>query len=284
MNENVIALARIRQHYSVLSQSEKRIASYILENHEKLTESTTADLAERTGTSPATIVRFCRSLGFKGFSDFKLYLSQDYFSSSGKSIRVEQDENMAEIKQKTFRFNQNSVEDTMSLLSNESLERAVKAIGESSQVLIVGEGGSASSARIGFEAFLQIGIHSMYLEDPFFQVMAISRMPEDGVVIGITHSGRARNVIDSMKVAKEKGLTTIGLVGIVGSPVMKYTDIPLFNGVTEHLYFSDTIAARICELNVFSTLHAALSLQRKEILGDYRQEISRLLNIKRVKK
>lgn len=284
MNENAVALTRIKQHYGMLSQSEKKIADYMMENNEKIKNCTVAKLAERTETSPATIVRFCRSLGFKGFSDFKLYLSGEFLSPKAKWMNIEEDESISVIKQKTFKFNQNSIDETISLLDDEALDSAVKAINEASQIVIIAEGGSASSARAGFDAFLKIGLPCVLLEDPFFQVLALSRLPKDAIVIGICHSGQARNVVESMKVAKSKKLTTIGLVGIVGSPMMKYIDIPLLTGVSEHLYFSDSLAARICELNVLSTIHAALSIKRNEFLKEYRKEVSELLSIKRVKK
>lgn len=79
------------------------------------------------------------------------------------------------------------------------------------------------------------------------------------------------------------GATTISIMGLAGSPLSKCTDIPLYTGLSGHTFFSDTIAARICELNVVSALHALLVLRNEERLGDYRRKVSELLNIKRLK-
>lgn len=284
MNENILAITRIRQHYGMLSQSEQKIADYIMENHQVIESCTTAELAVWTDTSPATIVRFCRSLGFKGFSDFKHYLSHEFLTPSAKWMNVEHDEAISGIKQKTFRFNQSSSDETMSLLNNEALEMAIEAINEASTVLIIGEGGSGSSARAGYDAFLKMGLNCAHIDDAIFQVLAISNLPKNAVVVCVCHSGQARNCVESMKVAKKKGITTIGLVGIVGSPLMKYTDIPLFTGVSEHPHFSDSLSARICELNVLSTIHAGLSLKRSDQVSEHRQEVRELMDMKRVKK
>jgi RpiR family transcriptional regulator, carbohydrate utilization regulator len=284
VNENLLSLTRIRQHYSMLSNAERKIADYILDNYKDIASSTAEKLADFTGTSPATIIRFCRSLGFKGLADFKLYLNHEFLSPSTKWLNVETDESIASIKQKTFGFNKSSIDETLSLLDNDCLEAAVDAIDKASQVAIVAVGGSASTARCAYDAFLQIGISCVFLEDPFFQVLGLWRLPKDTVVIGFCHSGQAKDTVDAVKVAKEMGFKTIGLVGIVGSPMMKYLDIALLTGVSEHPFFSDSIAARICELNVISAVHAALSIRRREKLGDYSQEVSDLLSIKRIKK
>lgn len=284
MNDHAIGLTRIRHHYPMLSNAEKRIADYIMEHYKTLGEATAQELANVTETSPATVVRFCRSVGFKGLADFKMYLKHEHTSPNARWFSVDSDESVSAIIQKTFAFNSNSAEETLSILDDSALEAAVEAIDKASQVVIVSEGGSASAARSAFDVFLQIGIPCVFIEDPFFQVLGIARLPKDAVVIGFNHSGQARNTVEAVRVAQEKGLTTIGLVGIVGSPFMKHVDIPLLTGISEHLYFSDSIAARICELNVVSALHAVLSIRRKEQLGDFREEVSNMLSIKRMKR
>jgi RpiR family transcriptional regulator, carbohydrate utilization regulator len=255
-----------------------------MKNHTGLSNTTATLLAEATDTSPATIIRFCRSIGFKGLLDFKMYLRNEFSSPSSQWLNVDFNESIAMIKQKTFGFNRNSMDETLSILDDEYLKQAVELIDKAPQVAIVGEGGSGTSARAAFDAFLQIGIQCLYIEDPFFQVLGIARMPKGSVVLGFNHSGQAKNIVDSMKLAKRKGLTTIGLIGIIGSPIMKYVDIPLITGITDHPFFSDSLAARICELNVVSTLHAILAIKRKDNLGDYREEVTDLLSIKRLRK
>ena len=284
MEEQIISLTRIRHHYPMLSNAEKRIADYVIENYKSLNDATAQSLADATATSPATVVRFCRSIGFKGLVDFKLYLRHEFVSPSTRWMNVDEDESVAVIKQKTFGFNRNSVDDTLSILDDSSLERAVELIDGAPQLAIVGEGGSGCSARAAFDAFLQIGIPCEFIEDPFFQILGISRMKKDGVVMAFNHSGQAKNVIDSVKLAKSRGLTTVGLVGIMGSPIMKFLDVPLLTGITDHPFFSDSLSARICELNVVSAIHAVLSVRRRELLGDFRSEVSDLLGIKRIRR
>lgn len=286
MKQTLISLTRINHHYHLLSNAEKKIADYIFEHHQELSDFTAQSLADETKTSAATVVRFCKSIGFKSFVEFKMYLKHELISPTANWYEVKNDESIAMIKQKSFNFNKMSMDETLVVLDDAQLERAVKIINEASDVIIIGEGGSGSSARAAYDSFLQIGIPCNLIEDPFFQVLAISKLnpANNPVVCGFSHSGMSRNVFESMRLAHERNLMTIGFVGTMGAPLTKFLDVTLLTGVANHPYFSDTLSARICELNVVSTIHAALSIIRKDELGDFREDIAKLLSIKRVKK
>jgi len=283
-HKDLISLTRIRQHYSVLSKSKRKVADYILSNYNKVINYTAAELAEVTGTSPSTIVWFSRSLGFKGFTEFKLNLERELSASPANWGNIESDESITQVKYRTLRYNRENVDQTMSLLDDESLEKAANAINDAPLIVFVAEGGSASSARCAYDAFMQIGAVCIYLDDPFFQVLSLSNLPKEAVVIGISHSGRAKNTIDALMIAKEKGMTTIGLVGIVGSPMMKYVDIALLTGVSNHPYFSNSINARICELNVISILYTSLTIKRNGNINDIHKAVNDLFSMKRINK
>lgn len=286
MEQTLISLTRIKHHYHLLSNAEKKIADYIFEHHATMGNFTSNSLAEDTGTSAATIVRFCKSIGFKSFIEFRMYMNHDLISPTANWYNVDANESIAMIKQKSFNFNKNSMDETLAILDDEQLQKAIDRINMAKQVLIIGEGGSGSSARAAFDSFLQIGIPCQLIEDPFFQVLAISKLSatDNAVVCGFSHSGMSRNVYESIKLAHERKLLTIGFVGITGAPLTKYLDIILNTGVSNHPYFSDTLSARICELNVVSTIHAALSIQRRADIQNYREDIDKILSLKRVKK
>ncbi len=54
-----------------LTRSAQRIAAYILAQPAQVTQLSIADLSALTQAGEATIIRFCRTLGYKGFQDFK---------------------------------------------------------------------------------------------------------------------------------------------------------------------------------------------------------------------
>ena len=134
MNENdktveqIEYLTRIASHYDVLSESEKKIADYILRVKTDILNMTTADIAENVQTSAATVVRFCRTLGFKGFNEFKFYIEREFLSPSDEIMQIEPNDSVAILKQKTFQFNKKVIDETEQLVDDEALELAVKTL------------------------------------------------------------------------------------------------------------------------------------------------------------
>lgn len=282
-NEDILCLSRIRQHYEHLSHTEQRIADLILNDWKQIIDMPIAQIADEAGVSQATVVRFCRSIGFDGVSEFKLYLKRERLSPLGELSEVEDDDTPAVVAQKIIRYNKNAMDDMLSVLNGEQLQIAADALNNAKRVIIMSEGGSACTARSAFDVFLKIGLPCFMVEDPFFQIETAALMKQDDVAFTVCHSGRARNAVESMQRAHEMGATTISIMGLTGSPMSKYTDIPLYTGLSEHAFFSDTISARICELNLVSALHALIVLRNKEQLGEYRRKVSELLSIKRIK-
>ncbi len=277
----VLWIARIQQHYDMLPKMERRIADYLLREPQSATQMSSIELSETTGTSPATVTRFCRSIGFKGYSEFKLYVRHEKLAPYEDPMKIEQNDSISAIKQKSIHYGQAVLEETMSILDDQMLEDAVKAIHQAREVVIVGVGGSGSTGRNVYDSFLQIDIPCQFIEDPIFQILTVAKLRPGDVVIACCHSGKTVDVLDACTEAKKRGATVIGMIGITGSPLTKIADISLMTGLSNHHYYSDTIAARICELGVVSTLHTALSLLRKEKLMETRRRITELINIKR---
>lgn len=60
------------QNTALLSDTEIIVAKYLIENYRDVSNLSTRELAKRTFTSSAAIVRFCQKLGFEGYSDFRI--------------------------------------------------------------------------------------------------------------------------------------------------------------------------------------------------------------------
>lgn len=100
-------------------------------------------------------------------------------------------------------------------------------------------------------------------------------------MLTVCHSGRSRTIVDTATMAHQHNAVVISIMGICGTALCKCSDILLFSGSSGHAYFSETVAARICELNIISALHAALVIQNQEQLGDYQSKVSRVLEFNR---
>jgi RpiR family transcriptional regulator, carbohydrate utilization regulator len=275
-NENTVNeldyLMRIKAHYNIFSDSEKKIADYILKNHEDIIEFSSQKLADETGTSPATIVRFCRTLGFKGYTELKYYIERELLSPSPEYLSITRDDSIGVLKQKILQYNKGVIDETMNLLDDSQLDKAVNAIINARHVDIYGEGGSGGGAVVAVNIFLQIGIPCSAYTDGFLQITSASQLHSTDVAIGISHTGRAINTLDAMKEAKLHGVTTICITGYANSPITKYSDIILYTSSSSSEVLSDLPASRICEICVISVIQMAILARNYEkVIGQIRK-------------
>jgi len=266
MRESLLYIQRIRALYNTraFSKSDHLIADYILENPTCITSSTANSLAQATGTSPATVVRFCRKLGFSGLADMKMSMMYNYVDSGNAIMDLEPTDNVGEVKRKVVNFTKSVLDQLNETLDDQALEQAAKAVVEASKVIIIGEGGSGTICRAAYDVFLKLAIPCQFVEDPFFQAMTIAMMDKDDLLFVIVNSGRTINTLQNVQQAKENGLKVVGIVGPADSPLSKYLDIEIRTSLFDSEYFSDLSAARTCELTTISILHSIIALACEE--------------------
>lgn len=266
----MLYLQRISAMYQTgaFSKSDRQIADYLLDNPKHIENETAASLSAHIGVSPATIVRFCRKLGFQGLADMKQSAAQHgYIESSTDAMELSRGDDAETVKTKVIQYMKLIIDQLQVSLDAQALQRAADMFAGARQVVIISEGGSGTIARAAYDIFMKLAIPCRIVEDIIFQMMEISMMDKDDVLFLIVNSGRTINSIQNLAYAKEKGLRTVGIVGPKNSPLSAYLDVELTTSLFDSSYFSDISAARLCELAAVSILHSimALSLDEKQI-------------------
>lgn len=266
MQESLLYSQRINAlfHTGSFSKAERLIAAYMLEHPTCVTSSTASSLATETKTSPATVVRFCRKLGFAGLADMKMSMVHNYADSRNVIMDLKREDSAPQIKRKVINFTKMVINHLTETLDDASLDKAAQMIISARQVIIVGEGGSGTICRAAYDVFLKLAIPCHYISDPFFQTMEIGQMEQSDVLLVIANSGRPINMIQNAEYAKECGIQTIGIVGPANSPLAKHLDVELKTSLFSSEYFSDLAAARTCELTTISILHSMIALKCDE--------------------
>ena len=199
----------IQRFQDRFSKTEKKIAQYVILHPEETLSSSVDDLARATGTSGATVVRFCRTIGFRGFMDFKYQMERSVLYVVENEQQLMQEDNIATIKNKVIGYEISLLEEFRSSLDDMALDRTCNALIKADRVLIFAEGGSASMADYAKISFIHIGIYCQVEVDATLQMMAAEYVTEKDVVIGMTHSGRITNTIDALSAAQRRGATTV---------------------------------------------------------------------------
>ena len=285
MTESLFYIQRIRAQYDtgIFSKSDKRIADYLLEHPGAVDAETASSIAEKVGTSPATVVRFCRKLGFKGLTDMKNSAAYtNYIESSTTDMDLKKGDNAETVTNKVLQYMKMVLDQLKLSLEPELLQKAADKHADANHVVILAEGGSGTIARAAYDIFLKLAIPCRIVDDIMFQIMEISMMDENDVLFLILNSGRTYNVLQNASYAKQRGIYTIGVVGTKGTPLSKYLDIELPTCIFSSSYLSDISAARLCELVTVSILHSIMALTRDSEQMKRGERIANSIELKRI--
>lgn len=253
-------MVNIQSKIKLLTGSEKKVADYILENYMRVLNYTVMELAEKADVSDATVVRFCRSVGYKGFQDLKINLAQDAIVPyKHLNNSLEEEDTPEQIVSKVVRSEIETLEETLHILDVQELESAAKAIKNAKRVVFFGAGGSAMVAHDALHKLLKIGIRCIVEEDADIQAMESALLEDGDVAIGISHSGTNKGVLDCLRNAKANGAITIGLTTYGKSPLQRMCDHVLMTSTKETVFKSESVTARIAQLAVIDSLVAVIS-------------------------
>lgn len=283
MDESLLLVQKIKAMYSArnFSKADNSIAEYILGNPDCLAGATANSLAEATGTSPATVVRFCRKLGFGGFTELK-NSAANHIVETARDMSLHPGDDARTVKNKVIGYTKLIMDELGEMLDDAALAEAARLISEAKSLVIVSEGGSGTISRAAYDIFLKLAIPCRCIEDIIFQAMEISMMDPDDLLLIIVNSGRTWNVLQNASYAKERGIKIVGIVGPANSPLSKYLDVEILTSVFSSDYFSDISAARACELVTISILHSIIALTRTQEQIDKSHEIGLSIEKKRL--
>ncbi|MDR1931669.1 MAG: MurR/RpiR family transcriptional regulator [Spirochaetales bacterium] len=254
-NTDFDAVCQIKSKFDSMPKSYRKIADYLLENPNALTDSTITTLSRKVGSTPATITRFCQSLNFSGFPEFKFCMGKGILNSLFRDEKINQFETITLIKKKLhFKYIQ-AIEETITLISERDLKYAADSIMAAEKIAFFAHGGSGAVAQMLQVSFMQIGIPCYCFTDILMAHMIAEQLTKNDVAIGISNSGSAKTTVDALKSAKGNGVTTIGITGDANSLMMRYADIRLcYNArINDDLRYYHI--ARICETVIIGTLH-----------------------------
>ena len=165
-------IVTIQSKLKLLTGSEKKVADYILGNYMEVLDYTVIELAEKADVSDATVVRFCRSVGYKGFQDLKINLAQDAIVPyKHLNTSLEEKDTPEQIVSKVLRSEIETLEETIHILDVKELEAAARAIKDAKRVVFFGTGGSAMVAHDALHKLLKIGIRCIVEEDADIQAV-----------------------------------------------------------------------------------------------------------------
>jgi DNA-binding MurR/RpiR family transcriptional regulator len=242
------------------------------------------EIAEKTESSEASVIRMCRKLGYKGFQDLKINIARNFVTPLDEIHEgISSDDTAASIMTKSFRSTIETLNDTEKILDAQEFSRAADAILNAKHVYAFGLGSSAPVAADIAHKFLRCGICSHAYSDNHFQIIVSCSLEPGDVVIGVSHSGNSKDVVEALVFAKKQGAVTICLTNYAKSPITKEnaSDIKLYTSSAETKYRVHGLASRIAQLAIADALFVYASMKKGDAAIRNIKKVDQGLTIKK---
>jgi DNA-binding MurR/RpiR family transcriptional regulator len=248
-------LLRIRGAKENLKPAERAVADFVLANADRVMYMSVSEAARDIGVGEATVIRFCRTLGYGGYQEFKLRLAQDLVEPVEYiHANISFADAPGELARKVFQTTLRAVEDTMKALDPRAVEVAAHAIAAARHIDIYGVGYSSLTALDAKLKLRRLGLMADAHSDAHLQIMAASLLAAGDVAIGISHSGSTKDVVESLLQARRSGAATIAITNFSPSPIARAADVVLLTASAESPLGGEVLSSRIAQLCVIDVL------------------------------
>lgn len=265
--------SQIRNLYSSLRPSEKKVADFLLENPDKVIYLSISECAERCNVSETTVIRFARLLGLSGYQELKIELAKTSKApSSGLSEEITPDDTMSEAVTKALQANAGAIMDTLGIMDFGNLESAIQAILRAKRVLICGFGTSGIAGQYLAYKLLRTGIEALWHPDFHLQLMSTSVLRPNDIVVCISFSGSTKQVLELAELVQGEGIKVISITNYRRSPLAKYSDILLLTCSNENPFMSGAAASIIAQIAIIDALFIGLAIKNPEHSTEFIQK------------
>lgn len=258
-------LDRIKASLPSLAPAEQRVARLVLADPRAFANLPITELAARSHVSKPTIVRFCRSVGYDGLSDFKLKLAGSVSEGVPFIHRsVDVDDKTSDVLVKVIDNTVAAFLKYRNDASSVSIQKATDALEDTykagKRIEFFGVGNSGIVAQDAQHKFFRLGVTSIAYSDGHMQVMSASLLGPGDCVVVISNSGRTRDLMDACDIARKNGATTI-VITATGSPLAAAGNIHLAADHPEGYDRYSPMVSRLMHLMVIDILATCLALR-----------------------
>lgn len=244
MNETVFDRINLMERYA--TRQEKVIIDYI-RNHplRDMILLSITEFSEQVGVGDATMLRFCRKLNLKGYSEFRFLLSQSIGSEESGEEKEEDKilDNMIK-----------ALKSTHDLLDRDQIVKAARIILGARYVYAFGSGNSGVAAQEFCNKVLRYGINCNYREDAHFQLITTSMLAEQDVLVLFSVSGGTQDMLSIARHAREQGIQMVIVTNYLKSPLAKYASALLYVVAKSAPLNSGSLVSKVSQLYIIDVL------------------------------
>ncbi|MFM0504320.1 bifunctional transcriptional regulator/glucokinase [Paraburkholderia caffeinilytica] len=266
---------RIRQMRDALTPAERRVADLALNHPRSIINDPIVDIARKADVSQPTVIRFCRSLGCQGLSDFKLKLA------TGLTGTIPVSHSQVHLGDTATDFGAKVLDNTVSAilqlrehLNFDQVERAIDLLNGARRIEFYGLGNSNIVAQDAHYKFFRFGIPTIAYGDLYMQAASAALLGKGDVIVAVSKSGRAPELLRVLDVAMQAGAKVIAITSS-NTPLAKRATVAL---ETDHIEIRESqlsMISRILHLVMIDILAVGVAIRRAVPSADVAETVAK---------
>lgn len=255
-------IASIRSRAPNMTRALQRVAHYALEDPQAVLYKSITELADDASSSEASVMRFCRELGFTGFQNFKLALAQELATHQQNSLPAISGDPVRDLVE-TARM---ALDETERLLDRRNIETVAQQLLQARHIEIFGVAASAITAQYLEYKLARLGLHSHIARDAHLATMAAATSDPSDVFFLVSSSGSTIDTVKIAQLAQARGARVIGITNRAKSPLAAACHSVLLASWPETPLTGGAFPSKISQLLIVDALAAYITKSSPERL------------------
>ncbi|MBD8066758.1 MurR/RpiR family transcriptional regulator [Devosia sp. PTR5] len=246
-----------------MTQADRQIAQFILDDPERMLAMSSAALAQATGRSQSSVVKFSQKLGYAGYQQLKLAVNkakaQEWQAPAGIIHgSIDASDSYMTILQKLIGSKVLSMRETAAANEEKTIDDALEAVLNARRIQLAGVGASSLVAKDFSYKLLKLGRSVLLDSDTHIQISSASTLGREDLLFALSHSGRSVETLRIAELAKARGATVVSVTGLHPNPLLQLADIGLHTVADEERVRSSAITSRDAQLMLTDMLFILL--------------------------
>jgi DNA-binding MurR/RpiR family transcriptional regulator len=275
--------SRIESLTSHLTPSDKLIARALKKNFDEIPFLTIHEFAKKIDLSATTISRFVKKIGYDNFVDFKYDIIKDIPTGFQEIYEpIAYGDNQEDVINKVFGTYIESLKNTQELLNYGDLIALAKLTARVKRILFIGIGGSGCVAQYAAYRFSHLNLQAEAYDNDYQILIQTMRVTENDVVVGISHSGQTKIVINGLAKSKELKATTVGISNYIIPQMRRNCDFFLCTSFKENRVKAAALSSLNIQICIVDLMYLLVAMNKRNLwdIGAVNNIIDKELRIK----
>ncbi|MEM6161884.1 MurR/RpiR family transcriptional regulator [Erwinia sp. P6884] len=254
------SLLRIRQLYPRLALNERRLADFLLSQPDRARHLSSQKLAEESGVSQSSVVKFAQKLGYKGFPALKLALSESLADRDAITVHnlILSDDPLKMVGEKLLTEKQSAIRATLDINSEEMLLETLRLLRTANRIVLVGIGASGLVAKDFSWKLMKIGMSAVAEQDMHALLASVQALSVGDLLLAISYTGERREINLAAQEAQRAGASVLAFTGFTPNTLQQCATYCLYTVAEEQTTRSAAISSTTAQFTLTDLLFMAL--------------------------